>query len=427
MKNICIVICNYNRKFDLLNALDSINENAINIADILIVDNASTDGTVDYVKEYYPNTECLRLDSNRGGSGGFSYGMEQAYRRGYEYLVLLDSDAAIENDTLETMYKYLDSNDTVGIVGPAICYMDSPSRIQELGGNFSLDFADFIPLYRGANYPFSGDNVIKCDYVPACCMMLKRRVIDDIGFFDSGFFLYWDDISWCRKAAKCHWSTHCLTTIRALHKGGGSRARNTLPRYYYWKNKLRFLKEINIKSPEIIEAIFNYYFIASINSRNQSVSVMEKAIIDISDANSNEYFPESIVEERNNSYPFSANDSVTLIFSENIEEIPLHTRNSMIINFLDKCREMNDMTFYVKNDWGVNHYYDYPNNIFPIKDDGREVNYELYVGMHCMHEYKYGCTDLFWNYIPKTLSSDFLINIINDWNKIQYNIIKYLG
>ncbi len=72
-------------------------------------------------------------------------------------------------------------------------------------------------------------------------------VIEKVGVFDIEFFLYWDDIDWCVRVKDAGWRVVAQPQIQALHKGGGANATNTLPRYYYWRNKLRFFAKHQVR------------------------------------------------------------------------------------------------------------------------------------------------------------------------------------
>ncbi len=257
MKPICVVICNFNKQDFVLGAIASVQETAADIADILVVDNASTDQSVALIRDQFPDIRLDVLPVNIGGSGGFAHGMREAQQAGYRYVALLDNDAVILPGTLAGMMTCLESQSDIGVVGPAICKMDTPEMVQEVGANVLSEDGDFHLNYPSERYSTIPVGLVECDYVPACCLMTTGAVIAQVGVFDEHFFLYWDDIDWCVRVKDAGWRVVADPLVCALHKGGGVNATNTIPRYYYWRNKLRFFRKHPQRYPasEICAAI----------------------------------------------------------------------------------------------------------------------------------------------------------------------------
>lgn len=251
MKPICVVICNFNKQNYVLGAIESVQNTAGELADIFVVDNASTDDSATLIRQYYPNIRLEVLKENVGGSGGFAHGMRQAQKMGYRYIALLDNDAVVLPNTLVGMMDLLANHNDIGVIGPAICKMDNPEVVQEVGSNVSLKDATFSfhLNFAGESYSSIAMEPVDCDYVPACCLMTKAEIIERVGVFDEDFFLYWDDIDWCVRVKDAGWRVVAQPRLQALHKGGGANATNTLPRYYYWRNKLSFFAKHPVRYP----------------------------------------------------------------------------------------------------------------------------------------------------------------------------------
>lgn len=243
MKPICVVICNFNKQDFVLGAIASVQETAADIADILVVDNASTDHSVALIRDQFPDIRLDVLPVNIGGSGGFAHGMREAQQAGYRYIALLDNDAVVLPGTLAGMMSRLAHHEDIGVVGPAMCKMDTPEMVQEVGANVLPEDGAFHLNYPSERYSAISRELLECDYVPACCLMTTGAVIAQVGVFDEQFFLYWDDIDWCVRVKDAGWRVVADPLVCALHKGGGVNATNTIPRYYYWRNKLRFFRK----------------------------------------------------------------------------------------------------------------------------------------------------------------------------------------
>lgn len=243
MKPICVVICNFNKQDFVLGAIASVQQTAADIADILVVDNASTDQSVALIQAQFPSIRLDVLPVNIGGSGGFAHGMRAAQQAGYRYIALLDNDAVVLPGTLAGMMSRLEQNAEIGVVGPAMCKMDMPEMVQEVGANVLSEDGTFHLNFPSERYSAIPAELVECDYVPACCLMTTGPVVAQVGGFDEHFFLYWDDIDWCVRVKDAGWRVVADPQVCALHKGGGVNATNTIPRYYYWRNKLRFFRK----------------------------------------------------------------------------------------------------------------------------------------------------------------------------------------
>lgn len=249
MKNnssdVVVVICNYNNKNYLDNAIGTIKNSNYDGVDIVVVDNASTDGSSSFLTNQHPDVHLISLAENLGGAGGFHVGLKYAKKNKYPFVVLMDNDAAVDVNTIYEMKAYLSKNSAVGLVGPAICKMDNSDYIQEVGSLISKASYCHEPLYPGFKYDYIKNmKPIRSDYLAACCVMTRLDVLDRIGFFDASYFIYWDDVDWCNRILKYGYSIYALPYLRCFHKCGASHdAVSTLPRYYYWRNRLKYFSD----------------------------------------------------------------------------------------------------------------------------------------------------------------------------------------
>ena len=104
-KNVAAVIVTYNRKELLKECIEALLKQNYKKCDVLVIDNASTDGTKSYIEELLKNKRVIykNTGANLGGAGGFNYGMKEAYNLGYEYIWVMDDDCIVHNDSLEEL------------------------------------------------------------------------------------------------------------------------------------------------------------------------------------------------------------------------------------------------------------------------------------------------------------------------------------
>lgn len=249
MKSIGIVICNFNKKEYLRQCLTSVLASDLpkEEYEVIVVDNASTDGAPQMVKEEFGQVILLENAENTGGSGGFARGMQYAINKEYEYVYLLDNDTKLYKDTLSIMLNYIKKHKKVGVVGAKICLMDCPDILQELGSFIDYDKFEVSTPLKGhkdnkANLPPS----VACDYLPACCLVVTKEVLRKVSIFDVRHFIYWDDMDWCARVKKSGYEIHAIRDAKVLHAMGMKSTSNTFAQYYFSKNRiLYFLKHLN--------------------------------------------------------------------------------------------------------------------------------------------------------------------------------------
>lgn len=261
-----ITICTYNNRDLVIDCVKSIFDSDFSDYMIYLVDNASSDGTYDALTKTFSGNSKLKIirnEENLGCSGGFDTGIRAAYNGKHKYIACLDSDIRLRKDALSVLCDYLEKNDDVAVAGSRVMYMDQPDVIQWIGshvkygekfedvfGENILDDRRFHPkdvLYFGAFFDRQGtrynndlDEVIECDLLPACAYVFRSCVIDSVGFWDTSYFLYWDETDWQKRVKEAGWKLVCCTDSVVWHKNGSFQPTNTRALYYSTRNVVKF-------------------------------------------------------------------------------------------------------------------------------------------------------------------------------------------
>ena len=242
MKKVGIVICNYNKAEKVLECIQCILESKFQDFDVYVVDNASSDNSVDAIKERYGDKVTLIVnEENLGGSGGFNKGLRTAYDKGYEYLMCVDNDAMLDENAVGNLYTFLEEHEEAGMAGSKIYHLENPDYIQQFGQEIDFEyFCTVVPhlnMYEDGSMP----DYLYVDSVAACSLMVRRSTIDKIGFMPEENFLYWDDTEWCYLCNKAGMKVASVGNSMALHAMGAKNEDvNTFPTYYAWRNWIRF-------------------------------------------------------------------------------------------------------------------------------------------------------------------------------------------
>lgn len=242
MKKVGIVICNYNKSEMVLSCIEAITEQKYRDFDLYVVDNASTDNSVIAIKEKYSGQLTLiENKENLGGSGGFNTGLKAAYKKGYEYLMCVDNDAFLDEDAVGALVDFLDNHSDCGMAASKIYHMEEPDVVQNFGQ--IIDFQNFCTQanYLGSIEDGSMPEYLYVDALPACSLMVRRSVIEKIGFLPEENFLYWDDTQWSYKCNLSGMKVASVGSSKALHSMGARKEDvNTFPTYYAWRNWISF-------------------------------------------------------------------------------------------------------------------------------------------------------------------------------------------
>lgn len=350
-KDLGIVICNFNKIDYLRDCLKSISYAKFDdlTYDIVVVDNASTDGSEQMIIEEFPDVILIQTGANLGGSGGFAIGMQYVLDNKYKYLSVLDNDTKVDSNAFIELKKYLDENDEVGVVGAMILKMDEPEIIQEMGAQLDFEEYGFILNYNDRKYDEKIPNIVECDYVPACCFMTRYEILEKVGVFDSSYFIYWDDIEWCTRVKNLGKQIHAISTSKVWHKGGAKLVTSTFPTYYFYRNLIRFfVKNLTYSDiPKFAEVIADsiskmFYFSSLKHEYNYVISLLfgiTDAYADRTGAQWDTIFNRN--REKNRLYDFCRNKKIALIEYENI----LYFRN--VIKNLISCNT--ELTIFVED------------------------------------------------------------------------------
>jgi len=246
MKSVGIFICNYNKREFVVNCVKSVFEQSFKEFDLFVVDNASTDDSVEKLREIYEDKiTIIENAENLGGSGGFNTGIKFACKNNYKYIVLLDNDIILDKDALKNMYNFLENNMEFGIVGAKVMLMDKPEIIQDFGNKLNFNkYTEECGYFREKdNEDIPELNV--CDYVPTCAVMIRKDALPkhDEDFMPEDNFIYFDDIELCYKISKNGFKVVALGNSKVWHKGGFNKITNTFVRYYFIRNKLHFFSK----------------------------------------------------------------------------------------------------------------------------------------------------------------------------------------
>lgn len=242
MKRVAAVICNYNKEKFVLECIQSVTESAFEKLDIIVVDNASSDGSVESIRNRFGSRVKLFVNGeNLGGSGGFNTGIRYALKEDYEYIWCLDNDVLVDENAIGELYAFMEGHPEVGMTGSKVYHMENPDYVQQFGIDIIWDEYCCEAKYHGCLEDGSMPEVVYSDAVAACSVLVRASVIREIGLLPEENFLYWDDTEWGYRCNLAGYKVASLGSSKILHSMGAKKEDvNTFPLYYAWRNWIRF-------------------------------------------------------------------------------------------------------------------------------------------------------------------------------------------
>jgi GT2 family glycosyltransferase len=259
MPDLSIIVVSWNVANLLASCLDSILSSPISVeatrsptVEIIVVDSNSSDQTVPMLRERYPQVKLLAQQQNVGFTGGNNIGLAEAEGR---YLLLLNPDTKVLGDSLPRMIAYLDQNPDVGIVGPQTLNEDGSTQSTRrrfptfwIGLFESTWLQPFAPKSL-LDYYYVTDGVppnatLDVDWVQGSALMLRCEVYEQIGGLDDGYFMYSEELDWCKRAKQAGWRVVFLGDVQIIHYGGKSSEQAVARSHIlFQQSKLRYFRK----------------------------------------------------------------------------------------------------------------------------------------------------------------------------------------
>ena len=260
---IYIIVLNYNRREDTLDCLSSLFRMDYPNFKVLMVDNASSDGTADAVRRQYPQAEVLQNEKNLMYAGGNNAGIELALEHGADWVLLLNNDTVVDERLLSEMMDAAHAHPEAGVLGPMIYYYPPeggkggggtggsearrgagtggsrsrkatvgvggmggrPKKIWYAGGIVKLWMG--LTAHRGLREEDTGQygKVEATDYVTGCAMLISRECLDKVGLLDTSYGMYAEDVDFSLRASSAGFALLFVPGGKVWHKVSSERGR----------------------------------------------------------------------------------------------------------------------------------------------------------------------------------------------------------
>lgn len=253
---LAVVILNYNTPGDTIACLKSLKQAKLPKGlhvETTLVDNASTDDSVDLIKSKFPEVRLIENITNQGFAGGNNVGIKAALEENPTHILLLNPDTLVDQDFFVSILNSAITNPKVGIVTPLIYFAKGYEFHQkyaksELGkvvwsAGGQLDWANVYGTNAHVDEVDKGQfkQIKDTDFATGACMLIRRQVIDQIGLLNQNYFLYLEDLEFCQRAKRAGWRIVFDPSIKIWHKvSQSSGIGSSLNDYFITRNRLLF-------------------------------------------------------------------------------------------------------------------------------------------------------------------------------------------
>jgi GT2 family glycosyltransferase len=244
--------------------------------EIIVVDNASSDGSAEMIESKFPHVKLIRSPENLGFAKGNNLAIRQSQGR---YVSTVNPDVKVFPGCLDALADFLDQNPSVGITGPRILNPDL--TLQSSCRHFPTLWNNFCPaaglttafknsrFFGGEHmFFFSHDRTLAVDVLVGCFLMVRRETLGAVGLMDEGLYMYGDDVDWCRRCWNAGWKVVFFPGAQAIHDRGGTTAaypvrfalaqqRSVL---YYWYKYHGWFGLLGIKSILVFHHAIRWLF-----------------------------------------------------------------------------------------------------------------------------------------------------------------------
>lgn len=252
LEEIWVVTVNWNKPEDTCECLESLAAQVGVAIQILVVDNGSTDRSIDIIQGRFPAVRIARSEKNLGFAGGFNLGIRLALEQDARQILIINNDTIADPWMCRHLMDRMNES-RVGITAPVIYYASQPEEIWSSGGMFNNFLLE--PKDAHGRRENLGSKPITRTFLSGCCMLINRSLLEAVGLFDERFFLYYEDMDFCYRIYKSGWTMEVVPAAKLWHKvsksSGGERS--PVERYHMARSSaIYFRKHITWKNGAVI-------------------------------------------------------------------------------------------------------------------------------------------------------------------------------
>jgi len=259
-----IIVINWNEERYTAACLESLRKVKYGNLKVVVVDNGSKiENYKSLYKKYSGFAAFIRLESNKGFTGGNNVGIKYALDRSAEFIMLLNNDTEVNPDFLSKLMESMIQDENIGIIGPKINYMDDKNLLWCIGGKLRTLTGNGKLIWNKHKDTYKKKMLVDVDYVSGCAMLVRSKIFRKIGFLDNKYFIYNEESDFNLRAKRSLGVRRvCRLDSVIYHKVSLTNTKiSGFAEYYLTRNRMYFARKHN---NNFRYAIFLIYFFAII-------------------------------------------------------------------------------------------------------------------------------------------------------------------
>lgn len=226
LPTVVVIVLNWCGEEDTVACIESLQRSTYSSLSILLIDNASPDGSGDRLHSRFPDIPYLQTGSNLGYAGGNNRGFERALAERTDYVVVLNNDTVVDAGCVGALVQTAE-NTGAAIVAPKILYYDAPNVVWYAGGDFSRMRVLGVHRREGMADTVDVGTAEPISFATGCCFLIRAEVLRQVGGFDESYFAYVEDVELSVRIARAGFQMLVEPNARVLHRIPVGRPRET--------------------------------------------------------------------------------------------------------------------------------------------------------------------------------------------------------
>ena len=257
--DVSIIIVNWNTKRLLLECLSSVFKTINKLSfEIWLVDNASTDSSVEAVKQNYPDVKIIQNKKNLGFAAANNIALE---RMCGQYALLLNTDTILTSGAVENLFDFMEKNPTAGMACGQLLNQDGSKQnsianfpgILSLLCNESLLQTLFPEKYPGKRREYK--KPVEVDSCIGACLMVRKKAMDEVGLLDKGYFFFFEETDWAYRMKRAGWKIYFVPSAGIFHIQGQTVGHNAGSRIMFYRSRYIYFKKWHSRSYLLVRLI----------------------------------------------------------------------------------------------------------------------------------------------------------------------------
>jgi GT2 family glycosyltransferase/glycosyltransferase involved in cell wall biosynthesis len=240
-----IIVLNWNQKKVTEECISSLQKINYQSYKIFLVDNASTDGSMEYLKNKFGTSiTYIQNEKNFGYAEGNNKGIQEVIKKNFDYILIMNNDVQVDKNFLTELVKVSNDHSEIGLVSPKVYYPGSEKKLQSVGGKIKWSFGEARLIGNLEKDKGQYDTLSEIDFASGVCVLAPTEIFQKVGMIPTDYYMYGEDVDWSFRIKKAEYKIVVVPQSIIYHFDSlSSKSDSPAKTYYYFRNCLIFMKK----------------------------------------------------------------------------------------------------------------------------------------------------------------------------------------